>query len=171
MKNKPGMANKKAIFITGFNNWGKSTIIENLFNRRYYYYNRTYPLHEVEIEIEFTVETHSNDDYIGERWLELIENRINNSPNNGQHLFTALCPSMERDNNFVNLLNSQLLREYKKYIFLIEYKWDLHPKLITKNIIRLNDDIDNAQFFVINSRMMPGKINQLISQFNNNFVD
>ena len=66
---------KKAIFITGFNNWGKTTIIEKLFNQKRFYKTKTYAIKDLNIKETFFVETHSNDDYLGERWIDLLTKR------------------------------------------------------------------------------------------------
>lgn len=144
---------KQAVLITGFNNWGKSEIIFSLFNgRRKYYQGEIYPLSEVNFNTEFTVESHSNDDWWGENWLEHVQERIDNSPDNGRNLFTALCPTLHESNNFIELLSNPLFNRYDKlHIFLIEYKYEHHAKLMVDNIISAGQQIPNANFVVINA--------------------
>ncbi|MDP3146016.1 MAG: hypothetical protein Q8T03_13455 [Bacteroidota bacterium] len=142
---------KQAVFITGFNNWGKTSIIQHLFNGRMNYYQGwTYRINGV--NSDFTVETHSNDDYWGQNWSDQVIKRLNNAPANGQNLFTALCPTMHSNNNFVDLLNSPPFDVYdKKHIFLIEYKWEHHAKLLIDNIKREGSRIANANFITIDA--------------------
>jgi hypothetical protein len=144
---------KQAVFITGFNNWGKSEIIFSLFgNRRKYYQGWTYPLSEVNFNTEFTVESHSNDDWWGQNWLDHVQERIDNSPDNGQNLFTALCPTLHETNNFIELLTSPLFAKYDKlHIFLIEHKYEHHAKLMIDKIISVGQQIPNVNFIVINA--------------------
>ncbi|MER3328678.1 MAG: hypothetical protein RIF34_03790, partial [Candidatus Kapaibacterium sp.] len=90
-----------AIFITGFSNWGKTTIINDLFNgRKSFYQGKEYEIHDINSTAKFTVDSHSNDDYQGKAWLDIVKNRQFNSPTKGYNLLTALCPSTEENNNF-----------------------------------------------------------------------
>lgn len=144
---------RQAFFIAGFNNWGKTTIIEDLFNsRRQYRQGWTYRITGVNFNNEFTVETHSNDDYTGQSWVDHVQERIDNSPDNGENLFTALCPSMESHNNFLTLLSQPTFSTYDRlHIFLIEYKWEHHARLIINNIVNTGRNIPNVNFIVINA--------------------
>jgi 2C-methyl-D-erythritol 2,4-cyclodiphosphate synthase len=143
---------KQAVFITGFNNWGKSCIIGDLFDRSHFYHKRTYPIIGVNFETQFTVETHSNDDWWGQKWIDKIFERIGNSPDNGKNLLTALCPTMHENNNFIYLLSKPPFADYDKlHIFLIEYKFEHHAKLMIDNIITVGQHIPNANFIIINA--------------------
>jgi len=142
---------KEAVFICGFNNWGKTEIIQHLFNgRNRFYHYWTYRI--IGINSDFTVESHSNDDWVGENWRIKVEEKLNHAPAHGHNLFAALCPSMESNNNFVDLLNKPPFLTYDKlHIFLIEFKWEHHAKLIINNIINEGHKIKNANFIVINT--------------------
>jgi hypothetical protein len=142
---------RQAFFIAGFNNWGKTTIIQELFDNTRFYQDKTYKISGV--NADFTVETHSNDDFIGQKWVENIQKRIKKSPDNGNNLFTALCPSLEKRNNFLTLLKQPTLASYGKlHIFLIEYKWEHHAKLMIDNIIvSASEQLPNANFIRINT--------------------
>ena len=143
---------KEAVLITGFNNWGKTTLIQNLFgNQTRFWQGYLYIMSGVAFANQFTVETHSNDDYWGQDWINKIEARINNSPDNGQYLCTALCPTLHNNNNFIDLLQQPVFAAYAKlHIFLIEYKWEHHAKLLIPNIIS-SGLIDNTNFITINA--------------------
>lgn len=141
---------KQAIFITGFNNWGKTTIIQELFNRKKYYPGVAYQIGSV--NADFTVESHSNDDYGGQNWINAIQRRINQEPRNNVNLITALCPAMENGNRFTDLLSNPLFSAYSTlHLFLIEYKWEHHAKLIVSNIIQEGKAIPNINFITINA--------------------
>jgi len=170
---------KKAIFITGFNNWGKSTIITSLFDdRSRFYYGWTYPINNANFQDKFTVESHSNDDWWGQGWIDRLQERIKNSPDNGQNIFTALCPTMHVNNNFVDLLNKSLFSEYQLYIFLIEYKFEHHAKLLINNIINAGQGIPQASFIVINAdrdlqieaERLEAKLRQIRQELNKIFI-
>jgi hypothetical protein len=143
---------KQAFFITGFNNWGKTTIIQDLFNRKRFYYNQTYEMEIMDLDIRFTVQSQSNDDLWGQDWADTVLHRISLSPDKGFNLLSALCPSIELTNNFVDLLNGRFFRTYERLnFFLLENKWDHHAKLMTDNIILSAQSLRNANFIVINS--------------------
>jgi len=142
----------QAFFITGFNNWGKSTIIRSLFSFNNFRFRRPYNLRPPLDQIDFTVDSHSNDDYWGNSWIDQIQRRIELSPDNGENLFTALCPTLEENNSFVTLLSHQLFSRYERLnLFLIEYKWEHNAKLMIENIIEQGRNIPNINFIRINS--------------------
>ena len=144
---------RRAVFITGFNNWGKSTIIRDLFNgRKRFRYDELYAMSGVNFATEFTVQSQSNDDLWGQAWADKVIFRNGLSPDNGANLLSALCPAVEKTNNFINLLSNPPFNSYDKlYIFLIEYKWEHHAKLIIDNIISAGQHIPNIDFIVINA--------------------
>lgn len=140
----------EAVFITGFNNWGKTTIIQDLFSRQKFHHGWTYIPHGV--NSDFTVESHSNDDWWGQIWVERLRVRINNERKQNVNLLTALCPTMEIDNNFVQLLSNAPFTSYSRlHIFLIEYKWEHHAQLLLQNIINAGNSIPNANFITVNA--------------------
>lgn len=142
---------KQAVFITGFNNWGKTTIIQQLFNnRRKFFHGKHYAINGV--NANFTVETHSNDDYWGKSWISKVQERLGNEIQPDLNLFTALCPTMHDTNNFVDLLSNPPFTSYDKlHIFLIEYKWERHAKLIIDNIKNEGRNIPNVNFITIDA--------------------
>lgn len=141
---------KQAVFITGFNNWGKTTIIFDLFGRYRFNYGKTYPI--TGLSTKFTVETHSNDDYSEQQWLRFVQERINQSPDDGQNVFTTLCPTIHKDFNYIDLLNKPPFSDYDKlHILLIEYKYERHAKLMIDDIISNGKKIPNANFITINA--------------------
>lgn len=183
---------KNAVFVMGFNNWGKSTLIRELFNRHNFSHGATYPLHNVNFKTEFTVESHSNDDDWGNDWLDRLTERIGNSPDNGENLFSALCPTMHNDNSFVNLLTQRDYAERKKphivkpnplygysnlYILMVEYKWEHHAKLILSNIEQAGSAIPNTHFIPINrdngitndAQRLVAKLSQIRDELNRIF--
>lgn len=147
---------KQAVFITGFNNWGKSEIIFNLFDgQKRFWKGYLYKMTEINFDVPFTVESHSNDDLIGMRWIEALDIKISRNyteADNDQNLITALCASMEENNNFVELLTQPLFAGFDKlHIFLIENKWEHHARLTINNILQKGRSIPNANFITINA--------------------
>lgn len=59
---------------------------------------------------------------------------------------------MDENNNFIDLLLSPPFTDYDKlHIFLIEYKFEHHAKLMIDNIITVGQQIPNANFIRINA--------------------
>lgn len=144
-----------AVLISGFNNWGKSTIIHHLFRGRpdgRYRSDRPYRMTHVNFNTEFFVESHSNDDWIGVRWINLINNRFQDHFNQDTNLVSALCPSIDPNNDFRRLLAQAPFSNFSKiHIFLLEYKYDHFAKLLTRNIISSCQLIPNVNIIVINA--------------------
>lgn len=142
---------KQAVFITGFNNWGKTSLIQHLFDdRQRFFHGASYRIQRV--NANFSVETHSNDDYWGQSWANIVQQRITNESQSDLNLFTALCPTMHGNNYFVDLLSNPPFSLYDKlHIFLIEYKWEHHAKLMIDNILNEGRKIPNANFVIINA--------------------
>jgi hypothetical protein len=139
------------IFIGGFANWGKSQIIFNLFNRQQFDRDAVYPVIGLNADIRFTVHSQSNDDLRRLRFVEGIEERIQSSPFHGEYLFSTLCPSIEPNNSFIDILSNPPFAGYTmRHILLIEYKWDLHAKLLIENILTAGQQLENVNFIVIN---------------------
>lgn len=154
---------KQEVFITGFNNWGKTTIIEGLFNQKRFHQGTTYQISGV--NADFTVESHSNDDWGGARWVKHVLKRINAETKSDLNLLTALCPTIEKNNEFVNLLSNVPFTSYDNlYIFLIEYKWDNHAKLIIENIIGEGNKIPNVNFILIKEDQDQSTANERLNE-------
>lgn len=65
---------------------------------------------------------------------------------------TALCPSIEESNDFVQLLKDPIFEQYDKlYIFLVKYKYDHHAELLLDNIKSYGKSIPKVEFVVIDA--------------------
>ncbi len=165
---------KKAIFITGFNNWGKTTIIEKLFNgRKRYYRKKTYAISDLNITDDFFVETHSNDDFWGKSWIDLLNFRTEFKKES--HLLTALCPTMHPSNNFLELLSNNFFDDFNKlYIFLIKNKWEHHAMLNIKNVLKSAENFPKIEFVIIDADeniLLPNeRLTKNIEQIKNEIV-
>lgn len=131
-----------AILVVGFNNWGKTTIINELFNRSSYYKGKTYSISGV--NRNFVVESHSNDDCVGvTKYINLLNNKYNSISNNNSDLFGALCPTIDNNNkpnhnnnDSTTILNDQFFQSNFSaiYLFYLEYKYDFQAKLMINEI-------------------------------------
>ena len=84
----------KVFLITGFNNWGKTTIIKKLFQRQRFYRKTTYSSSSLVDSSgkkpNFCVQPHSNDD-IGAK--NYINNTNHRKPIKTSIYKTAFCPT------------------------------------------------------------------------------
>lgn len=141
---------RKAIFIAGFENWGKTSVICQLFDRQNFLFGWHYAIDD--IDARFTVDSHSNDDLGGERWLELITRRIKQETEADLHLISAICPTVHVSNDFCKLLSQSPFGVYQElHILLLEFKFDHHARLMVDNIIQTGGAIPNVHFHVINA--------------------
>jgi hypothetical protein len=120
---------RRAFLIVGFNNWGKTTLIYDLFVNRRFQFGRGYPLRRG-LGKQFTVESHSNDDTGEERFIALIERRVMNAPLDAPDLIGALCPTREERNSACSIIKSKAFAKFDEiHMLLLRYKWDLHAEL------------------------------------------
>ena len=70
---------RRAFLIVGFNNWGKTTLVYDLFGKRRFLVGYGYRL-QPDVGRCFTVESHSNDDTGEQRYIDLIEKRVRAAP-------------------------------------------------------------------------------------------
>jgi len=140
-----------ANFIVGFNNWGKSTIIRELFGQKNFSKHITYKLRNTIVQTKFCVQSISNDD-IGQNFINEITDRLDKTSKWQPDLFATLCPSMEVNNNYQQILSNPIFNSFDQLnFFLLKYKWEHHAELITQNIISDLNGIANTVFFTIDS--------------------
>ena len=100
----------KVFLITGFNNWGKTTIIEKLFQRQRFYRNTTYSSSSLVDSSgkkpNFWVQQHSNDDIGKQNYIKKIES-YDRKPVKPAYILSAFCPTRELNNNSRNLIMIQ----------------------------------------------------------------
>lgn len=139
---------KKAFLITGFNNWGKSSIINDIFNKKVY---RKHNDHVLEGTYKFSVQEHSNDDWGIDALIRHTQQRIDFSPNQGQNLIVAFCPTKEELNDSRQLL-LHTLKNYKIYLILIVHKWDNHASLNVADILSYYAEMPNLIPIIIDEK-------------------
>ena len=162
---------RRANFIVGFHSWGKSTIIKKLFEQQNFYYHLPYNIRD--IPVQFIVQSVSNDD-IGKRIIEDISSRLNKTKEKRLDIFATLCPSIEDDNDFRQILQNRIFRDFGQFnLFLIRYKWDHHAELMIDNIKKSFKGLSKIKCIVIDAdkglsmnRRLDAKVNQIRTQLN-----
>ena len=141
---------KRAFLLTGFNNWGKTTLIYEIFHRSRFYYGSAYEIPG--INNMFTVDSHSNDDVGEEGFIKAIKERLAASPTNGKDIFCTLCPTRDPHNNSLRILQGKPFSLFDEiHILLLKYKWDFHAELRIKDVQNYLSRVSNASFFVIDA--------------------
>lgn len=141
---------KRAILITGFNNWGKTTHIYSMFGRSRFYMGSTYSIPGV--NGQFTVESHSNDDFGEDRFVEAVKDRIAQSPPAEKDIFCAFCPTREDYNDSRRILQGKPFSGFDEiHLLLLKYKWDFHAELRIQEIRNYLSPVANVQFFVVDA--------------------
>jgi hypothetical protein len=141
---------KTAILICGFQNWGKSWTIQELFGQERFYRGKTYQIGDLPGP-EFLVESRSNDDYDFDPYIDAIKDRIAQCPNGGKNILSAFCPTKEDWNPSEKIL-SGLYKSYAVHLICLEYKWDGHAKLLLNEIQQHYSGLKNVEFVRIGSR-------------------
>ncbi len=122
-----------AILITGFNNWGKSTIIRELFGRGRFDFGTTYRIPN--ITADFAVESHSNDDYSEATYVERLQQRMNQTPSHDDNLLCAFCHTRETTNDSLRILRHNIFTQFDEiHLFLLVFKWDHHATLMVPDL-------------------------------------
>ena len=140
---------RRANFIVGFSNWGKTTLVNELFGRKRYYYDKTYRL--AGIPAQFVVQSQSNDD-LGSAFVKRVEIRLTNTASLKPDLFAALCPAMDHWNNYIEILQNDVFNDFDEFnLFLIKYKWEHHAELRIKDIENSCKHISGINCIVIDA--------------------
>ena len=121
---------RRAILITGFNNWGKSTHISMLFDGRKRFSDGPHSSSDTRIHSSFTVESRSNDDVGQQQFIDRVQQRLTNAPSQITDLLCAFCPTREIANDSLQILQSTPFSVFDEiHVILLKYKWDWQAEL------------------------------------------
>ncbi len=146
---------KKVFLITGYNNWGKTALIKELFNSHRFYKDRTYQLSGH----EFCVQPLSNDDVGRKAYERDVKDRLLALKNKSiypKQLISAFCPTKEAANNSREIIE-QLYCNDEVHLIALEYRWCGHAKLITKELVSYYSSLQNVSVHSI-SQKNPAKV-------------
>jgi hypothetical protein len=146
---------KKAFLITGFSNWGKTSLLRLIVKGNASKQFNCGPKNTISINgQDFSIQQHSNDDLNIDDLLDEVKKRIgNNAPN----LLIAFCPTNEPNNDSRELLELLTKKEYSIEIIFLKNRWGGHASLninliktyyarfnITYHVIKDSDDAQSA---------------------------
>ncbi|MCK9336520.1 MAG: hypothetical protein M0P43_01685 [Arcobacteraceae bacterium] len=150
---------QKVFLITGFQNWGKSFIIKELFNgRERFYKNKFYEL----CNKKFCVQSQSNDDWGEAGYINEINSRLNQLSSKPDYIISAFCPTKEPSNDSIKILKD-LYKDSDVYLIALENKWCLHAQLNISELQNYYSSLKNLQIITI-SEKDPKKKAQVVKQ-------
>lgn len=123
---------RKVFLLTGFNNWGKTTLINNLFGKWRFVTHKPHSY----AGRDFCVIPQSNDDLGEVGYINAYSHRIKELKKhwgNPSHIFSAFCPTREKDNNASRIISS-IYSDDQVYLIPIVYKWCGQAKLLVPEI-------------------------------------
>lgn len=144
---------RKIFLLTGFNNWGKSSLIYALFNKKRFLTDRLHHYAEAD-SVDFCVQPYSNDDLGRVGYEKDMEKRLQKLQENGKepnHIFAAFCPTKERKNDSTAIIN-KLYHKDQVHVIAIKYKWCVHAELIILEIKGYYAELKNVTIHVLNEK-------------------
>jgi len=140
---------RRANFIVGFSNWGKSHLINNLFGKTVFHNNREHYLVNLNIKKGFIVHPQSNDD-LGKDYIIQIDRRLSLYNQTKLDLFSTICPATELRFNWLDILQDPRLNSFKECnMFLLKHKWDHHAELRTEEVKASLHSLKRVNFYTI----------------------
>gem|GEM_PF-1739992 len=145
---------QKVFLISGFQNWGKSYIIQKLFNDRVRFYQ--HKLYEL-CGQDFCVHSYSNDDWGENGYIGAINSRLEKLGSTPEYIISAFCPTREKWNDSKRIIET-LYKNADIYMIALEHKWCLHAKLNIDELKEYYSDIPNLQIITIDEKDPTKKI-------------
>jgi len=147
---------RKVFLVTGFNNWGKTTLLYDLFNVKAFRRGVAYSY----AGCSFFVLPKSNDD-LGKRGYER-EYRdclkdfvsVNGDP---ACVASVFCPTRESRNKSIEIIRN-IYAEDQIEMLLLEYKWCGQGKLLATEIEHLYAALPNFAIHRVSARSREGKL-------------
>ncbi len=167
---------RKVFLLTGFNNWGKTTLIQNLFNCGRFPRDTTIEF----AGYDFCVIPQSNDDDGRDAYEAEVLRKMNITQ--ASYIFSAFCPTREPGrpiparlgnqynpgNNLSADIIATLYKNDEIILIPIEYKWCNHAKLELSEIINYYGNIPNFKIEPLLGNNITKKLSDLDAIVRNN---
>ncbi|RYF30708.1 MAG: hypothetical protein EOO23_04525 [Comamonadaceae bacterium] len=147
--------------ITGFNNWGKTRMLFDLFGVGAFRRDRLYPFGGK----QFMVVPKSNDDLGFKGYKDEVEKRVKELRDVGlrpKYIASAFCPTRETSNDSIQLLHD-LYGSDQIEMLLLEHKWCLHAKLQLPVVERFYANEPNLTMHRVRQRQHRPKLAHVVS--------
>jgi hypothetical protein len=150
---------RKVFLLTGFQNWGKTWLIGELFSRQRFYKDALYDF----AGCSFCVMPKSNDDFDKEGYEADYKERmdiLNKSGIQPKYIFSAFCPTKEDWNQSIDILHN-LYSQDQIILIPIEYKWCGHARLQLKEIEQYYSAVKNLRVQPLSQKDSTKKLQSL----------
>ena len=138
----------KVYLLTGFNNWGKSSLIEEMFNGKKRFHNDKLYSYSGK---KFCIQSQSNDDLGRKGYENKVLGRLRKLKEKNivpSHILTAFCPTKEPENLSAEIIEN-LYKNCEVHIILIQYKWCLHAELRIEEIREYFSKLRNVKVHIL----------------------
>jgi hypothetical protein len=155
---------RTVFLITGFQNWGKTHLIKDAFDRDRFVFHKLF-LCQNRL---FCVVPQSNDDLGQEGYERRVRQHIDavrKTAKEIEYIASAFCPTKEKNNNSLEIIQN-LYSEDKVILIPIEYKWCGHAQLRVNEITNTYAGLKNVQVVPVTSKDPKGKLKELITILN-----
>ncbi|HAN37492.1 MAG TPA: hypothetical protein DCQ29_01200 [Chitinophagaceae bacterium] len=140
---------RKANFIVGFSNWGKSYLINHLYGKTIFHNSNLHHLDNSNIKQGFIVHPQSNDD-LGRDYIIQIDKRLKVYKPQRADLFSTICPATEKRYNWLEIIQDKRIDSFKEFnLFLLKYKWDHHAELKIEEVKASLGENENINYYII----------------------
>jgi len=146
---------QKVFLITGFNNWGKTTLLKDIFGTGAFRKG----VAETFAGYSFLVMPQSNDDLGKLRYEREYRERLRlyaTALGTPKYIAAAFCPTKERRNSSAAIIRG-LFPKARIEMLLLEYKWCNQAKLLPSEVTSTYATERNVSIHVLSSRTRPGK--------------
>lgn len=150
---------RKVFLLTGFQNWGKTWLINQLFSRNRFYKDTLYGFGGQ----QFCVMPQSNDDLGSDGYERAYQERMSaqtKAGNSASYIFSAFCPTKETWNQSDQILKN-LYSNDEIILIPIEYKWCGHAKLQLNEIAQFYSSFKNLSIHPLSQNNAALKLQEL----------
>ena len=157
---------RKVFLITGFNNWGKTTLLCDLFGKSSFHQK----VPQFFANCPFLVMPKSNDDLGRNVYEDAFNKRLKifeEANGKAKYIASAFCPTKEPSNDSIDILHT-LFKQDQVEILLLEYKWCGHAKLLASEIKSFYAGEGNVTIHTVASASSAAKLSQAQSIFSSN---
>lgn len=160
---------RKVFLLAGFQNWGKTRLIRELFSpRKNFLKNYVYPLHGY----DFCVMSISNDDLGKEGYEAEYQERmdeLNKRQITPKYILSAFCPTKEHGNESADIIRNIYSKD-DIILIPIEYKWCNHAKLQIDELIEYYSVFKNIKLISLSQKDPTKKLKSLNQIIGNNLT-
>lgn len=149
---------RKVFLITGFNNWGKTSLLSALFRTKAFRLR----IPQSFGNCSFFVMPQSNDDLGKKRYEHAFNERLRqfeNTNGKAKYIASAFCPTKEPRNDSIDILHTLFKRDQIEML-LLEYKWCGHAKLLIPEVTGFYASESNVTFHTVTATTEAVKLSQ-----------